>query len=65
LASPSPARHTAAQVIAKVAHIELPRNLWPELVQQLLANMQTNDDNLKQATLQALGYICEEIVLCN
>jgi len=55
------ARHAAAQVIAKVAHVELPRNLWPELIAGLLANMQQNDDNLKQATLQSLGYVAEEI----
>jgi len=55
------ARHTAAQVIARIAHIEIPRNLWPELVPQLLVNMQQNDDNIKQATLQTLGYIAEEI----
>jgi importin subunit beta-1 len=62
LASPQiEARRTAAQVIAKIAHIELPRNLWPDLIQNLLQNMQTNEDYLKQATLEALGYICEEI----
>lgn len=55
------ARHTAAQVIAKIGLIELPRNLWPELIQALLVNMQQVDDNIKQATLEALGYICEEI----
>jgi len=55
------ARHTAAQVVAKVGHIELPKNMWPELIQALLMNMQQNEDNLKQATLEALGYICEEI----
>lgn len=62
LGSPSDARHTAAQVISKVALIELPKNMWPELVHQLLNNMQANDDNLKQATLEAIGYVAEEIV---
>jgi len=55
------ARATSAQVIAKIAHIELPRHLWPELIQALLNNMQQETDNIKQATLEALGYICEEI----
>eukprot|EP00899_Mesostigma_viride_P011808 jgi/Mesvir1/20628/Mv14854-RA.1 len=59
------ARHTAAQVMAKIGAIELPRGEWPELIQSLLDNMnaQQSQDatSLKQATLQALGYVCEEI----
>ncbi|KAH7429407.1 hypothetical protein KP509_09G046600 [Ceratopteris richardii] len=66
LASPvKDAGHTAAQVIAKVAAIELPLREWPELVGSLLANMGTPQDpkpaELKQATLETLGYVCEEI----
>lgn len=56
------ARNSASQVISKVAQIELPQNLWPELITVLLNNMtQSQNSNLKQATLQTLGYICEEI----
>ena len=57
------ARHTAALVIAKVAAIELPRGEWRELIAALLANMSTTPPNsgLQQATLQALGYVCEEM----
>lgn len=55
-------RNTASQACAKIAQIELPQNLWPELITQLLTNMTSATDvNLKQATLQTLGYICEEI----
>eukprot|EP01114_Cavostelium_apophysatum_P022766 TRINITY_DN834_c0_g1_i1.p1 TRINITY_DN834_c0_g1~~TRINITY_DN834_c0_g1_i1.p1 ORF type:complete len:849 (-),score=280.63 TRINITY_DN834_c0_g1_i1:274-2820(-) len=54
-------RASAAQVVAKIGQIELPRNAWPELVQALLANMQTENDALKQSTLETLGYICEDI----
>jgi len=63
LGSPAaPARHTAAQVVAKIGAIELPRNEWPELIDALTANVtSTTNDHLKQATLEALGYICEEI----
>ena len=59
----SAARHTAALVIAKVAAIELPRGEWRELIATLLANMSTTPVNsgLQQATLQALGYVCEEM----
>lgn len=57
------ASHTAAQVIAKIASIEIPRKEWPELVGSLLANMTQSDkpSSLKQATLETLGYVCEEI----
>ncbi|MBA0630784.1 hypothetical protein Godav_002846 [Gossypium davidsonii] len=57
------ARHTAAQVIAKIASIEIPRKQWPELIGSLLNNMTQKDKPaaLKQATLEALGYVCEEI----
>eukprot|EP00250_Pteridium_aquilinum_P008453 c17955_g1_i1 orf=321-2942(+) len=59
------ARHTAAQVIAKVAAIELPLGAWPELVGSLLGYMGTsqteNPSHLKQATLETLGYVCEEL----
>ncbi|KAI3694895.1 hypothetical protein L1987_77878 [Smallanthus sonchifolius] len=61
--SVSEAGHTAAQVIAKIASIEIPRKEWPELVGSLLGNMTQQDKpaSLKQATLEALGYVCEEI----
>ncbi|GBG75999.1 hypothetical protein CBR_g21240 [Chara braunii] len=67
LGSPVPeAYHSAAQVIAKVASIELPRGEWPELVQTLLQNMGAPGNeqpaHLKQATLESLGYVCEEVL---
>lgn len=57
------ARHTASQVIAKIALIEIPRKEWPELIGSLLVNMTQQDRpaSLKQATLETLGYVCEEI----
>ncbi|KAK6943181.1 Importin-beta, N-terminal domain [Dillenia turbinata] len=57
------ARHTSAQVIAKVASIEIPRKQWLELIGSLLLNMTQQDSPaaLKQATLETLGYVCEEI----
>ena len=54
-------RHTAALVIAKVAAIELPAMQWPDLIRRLLANMDVSDSGLRQSTLEALGYICEEM----
>lgn len=61
------ARHTAALALAKVAAIELPGQQWPDLVSLLLGNMsvQPPDSGLRQSTLQALGYICEEMGAIN
>jgi importin subunit beta-1 len=57
------ARHTSSQVIAKVASIEIARREWQDLVAKLLGNMTSAGAPapLKQATLEALGYVCEEI----
>uniref|UniRef100_A0A1D1XRF9 Importin subunit beta-1 n=1 Tax=Anthurium amnicola TaxID=1678845 RepID=A0A1D1XRF9_9ARAE len=61
--SVSEARHTSTQVIAKIASIEIPRREWPDLIGRLLSNMRQQNASavLKQATLETLGYVCEEI----
>lgn len=63
LATPGDVGHTAALVVAKAAAIEVPRGEWPELIAALLANVGVQPPNsaLKQATLEALGYTCEEL----
>lgn len=62
LSAPVPdARSTASQVIAKVAGIELPQKQWPELIGSLLSNIHQVPANVKQATLETLGYLCEEV----
>lgn len=64
LGSPVPeARRTSAQVVAKIASIEIPQKQWPVLIGTLLTNMTQRESpaGLKQATLEALGYVCEEI----
>ncbi|KAL3621520.1 hypothetical protein CASFOL_036432 [Castilleja foliolosa] len=55
--------HTAAQVVSKIASIEVPPKEWPELFGLLAANMAQPDRpaSLKQATLETLGYVCAEI----
>lgn len=55
------ARSTASQVIAKVAGIELPHKQWPELIGSLLGNIHQLPPHVKQATLETLGYLCEEV----
>lgn len=62
--SSSKAGAVAAQVVAAIAAVELPRDQWPDLVGQLLGfvNNPSSATNLKIATLQAIGFICESIV---
>lgn len=49
--------------MAAIAAVELPQGQWPELIEILLGfvNNQPNT-NLKVATLQTIGFICETIV---
>lgn len=56
-------RRAAAQVIAKIASIDLVRpGAWDSLITDLLTNAtsQGSVDHLRQSSLEALGYICEE-----
>jgi len=62
LASPShDARSSAAQVASHIAQIELPRQQWPDLIKNLLDNVSNGNDFFKQASLETLGYVCEDI----
>ena len=56
-------RQGAAQVIGKISHIELPSDLWPELITLLLENMSQpgNSALFKEGILMTLGYICEDM----
>lgn len=49
----------AAQFVASIAAIELPRNLWPELMPTLVQNVGEGQDHQKQASLSTIGFICE------
>ncbi|KAF9580070.1 karyopherin beta [Lunasporangiospora selenospora] len=51
----------SAQVVAAIAAIELPLGQWEDMIRQMLQNLQTNNTNLKQCTLQAIGFVCESI----
>ncbi|KAF4611535.1 hypothetical protein D9613_003835 [Agrocybe pediades] len=52
----------ASQVVSAIAAVELPQGQWSDLIEILLGfvNNQTNV-NLRIATLQTIGYICEAI----
>ncbi|KAI5475715.1 hypothetical protein MNV49_001008 [Pseudohyphozyma bogoriensis] len=61
-ASDRNARNVAGQVVAAIAAIELPAGMWNTLIAQLLELVGRSDNpGLRQATLQAIGYICESI----
>lgn len=59
--APEP-RRAAAQVIAKIAAMDMSRpGGWDTLINELLSSCSNaTDDHLKQACLETLGYICEE-----
>lgn len=57
-------RQVAGQGIAAIGAVELPAGMWPNLIVQLLqiVNTPSNGVVLRQATLQAIGYLCESTV---
>lgn len=55
----SRAGHASAQFIASIAAIEIPRNMWPELMQTLVNNVGEGVDHQKQASLTTIGFICD------
>ncbi|KAI1814582.1 armadillo-type protein [Poronia punctata] len=57
--SNSQAGNAAAQVIASIAGIELPREQWSELMGTLVQNVSAGAPHQKQASLTCIGYICD------
>lgn len=56
-------RTVAGQIIAAVANIELPEGAWNDLIPTLLGFVgQQENTGLRQASLQAIGFVCEELV---
>ena len=53
-------RHVAAQVVAKIAGAEIPHKLWPDLIPSLQQGASAAGAT-KQASLEALGFLCEEV----
>lgn len=53
----------SSQCIAYIAAIELPHNLWPSLIRTLTesATRRENNESVKVANLEAIGYICQEV----
>ncbi|OBS77424.1 hypothetical protein A6R68_16137 [Neotoma lepida] len=54
---------SASQCVAGIACAEIPVNQWPELIPQLVANVTNpnSTEHMKESTLEAIGYICQDI----
>lgn len=62
LATPSSVVRTQiAAAIATIAAIEIPRKEWLDLITNLCANSSHETLDIRNAALQTLGYICEEL----
>ncbi|KAK9480637.1 armadillo-type protein [Lipomyces japonicus] len=60
LSSDDRVANSAAQLVAAIADIDLPRNEWPDLMRVLVDNTKEEQPvNVKRASLLAIGYICE------
>jgi len=54
-------RTQCANLIASIAAIEIPRGEWTEVINNLCTNASSEVANVKLASLQTLGFICEEL----
>uniref|UniRef100_A0A8C5WHN0 Karyopherin subunit beta 1 n=1 Tax=Leptobrachium leishanense TaxID=445787 RepID=A0A8C5WHN0_9ANUR len=54
---------SASQCVAGIACAEIPVNQWPQLIPQLVANVTdpNSTEHMKESTLEAIGYICQDI----
>ena len=57
----------SSQCVAYIVAAELPAGQWPDIIAGLLLNVSgtSNTEAVKEASLEAIGYICEELVSCN
>jgi len=60
-------RKVAAQVVARIASVELPRGLWNDLIAMLLSVVETKFDSqmqqrdMRESALLTLGFVGEEL----
>lgn len=54
-------RTQVSYAVATIASIEIPRKEWLELIPNLCGNAGHENIDYKNAALQTLGYICEEL----
>ncbi|VDN98526.1 unnamed protein product [Rodentolepis nana] len=63
LGTETTAHSTAAQCVAHIACAEIPSNRWPDLLTKLVYNVTNpnSTESLKHSTIEAIGYICQDI----
>jgi importin subunit beta-1 len=62
LATHSPlVRSQVASAVAAIAAIEIPRKEWLDLIPNLCSNAAHENLDVRMASLQTLGYICDEL----
>ncbi|KER30117.1 hypothetical protein T265_13230, partial [Opisthorchis viverrini] len=63
LGTETTAHSSAAQCVAYIACAELPAMQWPDLMNHLVENVVTarSSEACKHATLETIGYICQDI----
>lgn len=54
-------RTQIANLVATIASIDIPLKQWPELINILCSNATHVELDIKQASLQTLGFVCEEL----
>ena len=57
----SQVRKAAGSTIAGICKIELPLGKWPDIILSLVQNSFNENMNFRLASLETLGYICEEL----
>ncbi|CDW87040.1 importin subunit beta-1-like [Stylonychia lemnae] len=58
-------RKQVASAIAMIASIEIPRNEWIDLIPNLSGNAAHDSIEIREASLETLGFICEELQPCD
>ena len=55
---------SAAQVIASIACAEIPVEQWQDLIPKLVNNVTSpqSGDQVKEAALETIGYMCADMV---
>ncbi len=52
---------SAATCVAAIATIEIPKQMWPGLIKMLCDNALSDQESVRLASLQTLGFICEDL----
>lgn len=49
------------KAISEICAVELPRQEWPEIINNLVANSEKPDQEIKMSAVMTLGFICESL----